>query len=596
MAATAEKIEELEVPNGGIGDFVMEDDEVEAVYGKDEESEDDEEFGETGIAQFPDIAKKMATYGRNEDKFLAHVAAGELVIPFQFLENEDTKKAIFDMLIEAGLEDPERYVVGGEGNSINPTTGLPEFFLGKIFRGIVGGVKKALKTVVNVVKKIAPIVLPLALAATGLGPIYGAALGSGISTLLNGGDIGDALKSGLVAGATGAAYAGITGGGMRGVSEALSNPSARFSQAFEGAKASFSNPSDGFSGKGKIFDRFRGPNLGTTSVTDLPQTTAEINTAGEFSTQTPQSINANSNLDPGQVQDQITSINSMSSNLDPGMSQNELGLNEIANANLPKGPKTFMESVSDGYDTTTDYMFRGGKTNMEVELAKQQGGIDAVAAAKAAGVTDPIRLSAIAEAGAASAGPGLLARYGPSALAGTAIAAGAGAFEVPEQEPVNLAGRNPDGTVITGSDLIDADPSKYLIGELGNLRLNPETGEYEEVESMVSSFNQNTRPFEDIYATTPMPNNMGRAPSGPFARPYVQAAAEGGPIFPRRNGGIAPTEGVAGQDSVRAMLMPGEFVMTTDAVRGLGNGNLNSGIQNMYSVMRNLESRGRNTA
>ena len=42
--------------------------------------------------------------------------------------------------------------------------------------------------------------------------------------------------------------------------------------------------------------------------------------------------------------------------------------------------------------------------------------------------------------------------------------------------------------------------------------------------------------------------------------------------------------------------MPGEFVMTTDAVRGLGNGNLNNGIQNMYSVMRNLESRGRATA
>jgi hypothetical protein len=572
MAATAEKIEELEeleVPNGGIGDFVMEDDEAEAVYGKDDE--DDEEFDETGIAQFPDIAKKMATYGRNEDKFLAHVAKGELVIPFQFLENEDTKKAIFDMLIEAGLEDPERYVVGGEGNSINPTTGLPEFFLGKIFRGIVGGVKKALKTVVNVVKKIAPIVLPLALAATGLGPIYGAAVGSGISTLLNGGDIGDALKSGLVAGATGAAYAGITGGGMKGVADALSNPSARFSQAFEGAKASFSNPSDGFFGEGKVFDKFRAPDLGTSSVTKLAPTTAEINTAGEFSTQTPQSTS-------------VTTAGEFSNT--PTIDTN---INQTP-------PKTFMESVSDGYDTTTDYMFRGGKTNMEVELAKQQGGIDAVAAAKAAGVTDPIRLSAIAEAGAASAGPGMLARYGPSALAGTAIAAGAGAFEVPEQEPVNLAGRNPDGTVITGSDLIDADPSKYLIGELGNLRLNPETGEYEEVESMVSSFNQNTRPFEDIYATTPMPNNMGRAPSGPFARPYVQAAAEGGPIFPRRNGGIAPTEGVAGQDSVRAMLMPGEFVMTTDAVRGLGNGNLNSGIQNMYSVMRNLESRGRNTA
>ena len=546
MAATAEKIEELEeldVPNGGIGDFVMEDDEAEAVYGKDDDA-DEEEFGETGIAQFPDIAKKMATYGRNEDKFLAHVAEGELVIPFQFLENEDTKKAIFDMLIEAGLEDPERYVVGGEGNSINPTTGLPEFFLGKIFRGIVGGVKKALKTVVKVVKKIAPIVLPIALAATGLGPIYGAALGSGISTLLNGGDIGDALKSGLIAGATGAVYNKLDG---KTLSSALSDPSARFSQAFEGAKASFSNPSDGFRGEGKLFDKFRAPDLGTSSVTDLGTSSV--------------------------------------TDLAPTTVNQELGAPDYLKDVPPPPPPepSFL-------DTAGDVMFRGGDTQKQVDAAKSAAGEAHLLQYPKTATIESI------QAAEAAAGPNMFQRFGPSVLAGTAIAAGAGAFKTPEQEAVNLAGRNPDGTVITGSDLIDADPSKYLISELGNLRLNPETGEYEEVASMASSFNKNTRPFEDIYATTPMPNNMGRAPSGPFARPYVQAAAEGGPIFPRRNGGIAPTEGVAGQDSVRAMLMPGEFVMTTDAVRGLGNGNLNSGIQNMYSVMRNLESRGRNTA
>lgn len=84
MAATAKKIqeideiEEVEVPEGGIGDFVMDDDEAEAIYGKDED--EDEDFGDTGIAQFPEIAKKMATYGRNEDKFLAHVAKGELYL------------------------------------------------------------------------------------------------------------------------------------------------------------------------------------------------------------------------------------------------------------------------------------------------------------------------------------------------------------------------------------------------------------------------------------------------------------------------------------------------------------------------------------
>ena len=69
--------------------------------------------------------------------------------------------------------------------------------------------------------------------------------------------------------------------------------------------------------------------------------------------------------------------------------------------------------------------------------------------------------------------------------------------------------------------------------------------------------------------------------------------ADGGHVFPRRNGGISPDEGIAGKDSVKAMLMPGEFVMTTKAVRGLGNGDLNNGIKNMYSVMRNLEKRGR---
>ena len=570
MAATAKKIqeideiEEVEVPEGGIGDFVMDDDEAEAIYGKDED--EDEDFGDTGIAQFPEIAKKMATYGRNEDKFLAHVAKGELVIPFQFLENEDTKNRIFEMLIEAGLEDPERYVVGGDSNSINPTTGLPEFFLGKIFKSIVGGVKSAFKSVVKVVKKLAPIILPIALAATGLGPVYGAAMGSGISTLLNGGDIGDALKSGLIAGATGAAYAGITGGGMKGVADALSNPSARFSQAFEGAKASFSNPSDGFFGEGKVFDEFRAPDLGTSSVTDLAPTTAEINTAGEFST--PQSTD-------------ITTASEFSNTnvVDPSINQAALDT-----------PKTFMESVGDAYDTTTDYMFRGGDTPEQVQADKDLAGQSYV---------DKFGTRATAlgqQAAEAAAGPNMFQRFGPSVLAGTALAAGAGAFKVPEQEPVNLAGRNPDGTVITGSDLIEADPSKYLISELGNIRLNPETGEYEDIVSTASSMYTAPTSYAAMPAMSPNDYLRGSVPSGPFARPYVQAAAEGGPIFPRRNGGIAPTEGVAGQDSVRAMLMPGEFVMTTDAVRGLGNGNLNSGIQNMYSVMRNLESRGRNTA
>jgi hypothetical protein len=70
------------------------------------------------------------------------------------------------------------------------------------------------------------------------------------------------------------------------------------------------------------------------------------------------------------------------------------------------------------------------------------------------------------------------------------------------------------------------------------------------------------------------------------------AAAEGGEVFPRRTGGIMPNEGTPGKDSVKALVMPGEFIFTTNAVKGAGNGDLQQGINNMYGVMRNLEARG----
>jgi len=59
---------------------------------------------------------------------------------------------------------------------------------------------------------------------------------------------------------------------------------------------------------------------------------------------------------------------------------------------------------------------------------------------------------------------------------------------------------------------------------------------------------------------------------------------EGGPAyFPRRNGGIMPSEGSGTKDDVPAMLTAGEFVMTRDAVEGAG------GINNMYSMMDKFE-------
>ena len=71
----------------------------------------------------------------------------------------------------------------------------------------------------------------------------------------------------------------------------------------------------------------------------------------------------------------------------------------------------------------------------------------------------------------------------------------------------------------------------------------------------------------------------------------INYMADGGEpdYFPRRNGGIDPAEGSGTKDDVPAMLMAGEFVMTRDAVKGAGGGNLRKGIDRMYNMMDDFE-------
>ena len=85
----------------------------------------------------------IASLGRDEDQFLAHVALGERVVPPVI--SAATQARINQEMRAAGL-DPNEYAVGS-GMSINPITGLPEF----------GFFKKAFKSIKKVAKKAAPI-------------------------------------------------------------------------------------------------------------------------------------------------------------------------------------------------------------------------------------------------------------------------------------------------------------------------------------------------------------------------------------------------------------------------------------------------------
>ena len=62
----------------------------------------------------------------------------------------------------------------------------------------------------------------------------------------------------------------------------------------------------------------------------------------------------------------------------------------------------------------------------------------------------------------------------------------------------------------------------------------------------------------------------------------------------RETGGFIPPVGIKEKaDDIPAMLSNNEFVFTADAVKGMGNGNVNKGAQRMYDFMKYLENGGR---
>ena len=222
--------QQLILPEGGLASFLTsnldEIDDSRLLFGK-----------QSGINSHRGIAEKMAGFGRNGDTEMIHAEKGEIVIhPKLLAENPRLAQEMMDAFSSSGV-NLDRYTVGGEANSINPRTGQAEFF----FKKLVKGVKK-------IVKAVAPIVVPLALniIAPGMGAIAAGALGGGITTLIQGGNFKDALKS--------AAMGGVMGGISSGIKGAMNTTKTGISGRFEGFRSGiqeFGMPSGGniFEGK-----------------------------------------------------------------------------------------------------------------------------------------------------------------------------------------------------------------------------------------------------------------------------------------------------------------------------------------------------------
>ena len=73
--------------------------------------------------------------------------------------------------------------------------------------------------------------------------------------------------------------------------------------------------------------------------------------------------------------------------------------------------------------------------------------------------------------------------------------------------------------------------------------------------------------------------------------PGIPRMAPDGLEYDMRGGGFQPLGAKEGKDDVKANLAKNEFVMTADAVRGAGGGDIELGAQKMYDTMKHLEGK-----
>jgi len=181
-----------QMPTGGLGSFLT--------SNMDQIDDNVLAFGRgSGINSMGKIANRMANMGRNGDNELVHVKTGELIVSPEVLEKNPRLAKELTQSFQNMDENIGDYVVGSEGNSINPMTGQREFFL----KGLVKGIK-------NLFKFVAPLVLPMLLPSIPIiGPMFAKAspfmqkvISGGIGGLLSGGGIKGAAQGALIGGLT----------------------------------------------------------------------------------------------------------------------------------------------------------------------------------------------------------------------------------------------------------------------------------------------------------------------------------------------------------------------------------------------------------
>ena len=514
------------------------------------------------------LANGLATLGRYGDNYMVHAAEGETLVPKEILEaNPGLKEDLFRQMTMMGIEDPNRYVVGNELNSINPITGQPEFFFKKVFKAI---------------KKVAKKVLPIAAPIIGniIAPGIGGIIASGLTTKLMGGSWGDALKSaalsygtsalgsGIMSGfnapagtSFGEAFTGGLGKGLTAPFSAASNlfssgPANPFSQGIFGSSGAMNAPGASF--MDKVFPRYD-PNAivgaqynyqpGAIKTEPLAPIADAGDNVGNFVQGGNNASYAQNLATANQVfPDNPTAAESMATELTYG----PLGKAPVANVQTNvAGPQaqTTTSALKEG-DISPGGNFRAVETLDKagnIKIGYEPRGFIEKTVGNLTGFKDPLVTKGIG--------------YGALGLGGYGLASATGMLDAPEQEEQfkDLMARGQ-----ANSEQIAAYQQWLKLAD----KNSPEAQGLK-----LTWYGQPS------YTNPQLAAKFGAVPIGPDTGLNI-AAAGGGEI-------VGPGTGTS--DSIPARLSDGEFVMTAQAVRNAGGGNRNLGAARMYDMMNRFE-------
>jgi hypothetical protein len=510
-------------------------------------------FARGGIASLNPLAEAMARQGRYGDTMLAHISPREAAM----------------------LKD-----MGGSG-TINPMTGMPEFFIKKIFKGA----KKALKKVGQAVKKFASssvgkIVTTMALAfflgpaaatAMGVSSTAGVAavsgfVGSAGSTALAGGSLKESLRAGALGGLTAGAGAGVMGGAQAFQAGSYTGPTTVGGQ-FAKAKEFFTGaPAEAAAAPAPVDMGTAPAQTGTvrSGIGEQPPIQRARYFGEDMQMPSPMEQGIES-LTPGTppvgTGTPMTAGTQPITPTLPATDAQKLGsMFGAPEARLgpPQQPRNLLQQGGDRLQEFYSDKLSPGRFDAAAQKAGEkafedtfaQYGGDRLVQGTDAFTTAITKANEAKAAAIASNTPGAFRQFAPLAATGLGIMALTGGFKEEEVAP-------PEGF----EDFMAGPPMQK---EEDRLRYG----------------GVNTTAFGNLfnpYSYTPPPT--GRAKGGSMDKE-----------FPRKTGPInGPGTGTS--DDIPAMLSDGEFVFTAKAVRGMGDGSRRKGAQRMYALMRKLEGR-----